>query len=504
MKKIMMFLLAVLIGFQSVMTPFYSKAAMASDIALDAEVSELFYTIMVNAMVAAGFMEADEMEYDDAMSCFESFCDAVVPVGTRTDSAGYAVDSSGNRLLLVQNSAGAIVDLSNVITNGTSALKPSKAQWEKFKVLQGGKGAPTPSGKSPLEGGGIASIVFGSTVFGAAASWLYQNKDSLPISQQAPAQTTGYYNGTKPQSVKVTYTQYNGESSGCIGMRYHFDYSSTTSAFMFIKTADGTAYQPFIYQIENNMLQSTRTGCSGYYLYSDGREQYRYNGINFSSFPVNSLTDKLETDAPIFASQEAALMWMRHIYYGEPLTAANPYLNGCPLDLPGLIRLVPSMFDVLAGQKASIEDLLNLKPKLKVALDAMPALDPAADPATNNDKVKDTVQDAVKKAVPATDPAQDPIIAPVPDADIKKYTYDLSTVFPFCVPFDLVALLKTLSAEAKTPKFEVPIDFPAIDYQYTLVIDLSFLDSAAQVFRACITVSFILALISITPKMIKW
>ena len=59
-------------------------------------------------------------------------------------------------------------------------------------------------------------------------------------------------------------------------------------------------------------------------------------------------------------------------------------------------------------------------------------------------------------------------------------------------------------ADAKTPKFEVPIAFPAIDYEYTFVIDLSFLDSAAQVFRACITVSFILALISITPKMIKW
>ncbi len=501
MKKIMIFILAAIIGFSSVMTPFYSKAAMASDIALDAELSELFYTIMVNAMVAAGFMEADSMEYDDAMSCFESFCDAVVPVGTRTDSAGYAVDSSGNRLILLQNSAGASIDLSNIITDGTSALKPAKEQWEKFKVIQGGSGG---SNNNPLGNGNIDSAVLGAPIFEAARAWLLSNQDNLPVKQQAPAKTSGYYNGTKPQSVKVTYTQYNGESSGCIGMRYHFDYSSTTSAFMFIKTADGTAYQPFIYQIENNMLQSTRVGCSGYYLYSDGREQYRYNGILYSSFPVNSATDKLETDAPIFASQEAALMWMRHIYYGEPLTATNPYLNGCPLDLPGLIRLVPSMFDVLAGQKASIEDLLNLKPKLKAALDAMPALDPAADPATNNDKVKDTVQDAVKKAVPAADPAQDPIIAPVPDADIKKYTYDLSTVFPFCIPFDLVALLKTLCADAKTPVFEVPIAFPAIDYEYTFVIDLSFLDSAAQVIRACVTVSFILALISITPKMIKW
>lgn len=499
MKKIMIYLLAAIIGFSSVMTPFYSKAAMASDIALDAEVSELFYTIMVNAMVAAGFMEADEMEYDDAMSCFESFCDAVVPVGTRTDSAGYAVDSSGNRLILLQNSAGASIDLSNIITDGLSALKPSVETWKNFQVVGGSGGNNNFDNKKSILYG-----VFGATLFSGAAAWMNANKDNLPVKQQAPMQTTGYYNGTKPQSVKATYTQYNGESSGCIGMRYHFDYSSTTSAFMFIKTADGTAYQPFIYQIEGNYLQSTRAGCSGYYLYSDGREQYRYNGILYSSFPVNSATDKLETDAPIFTSQEAALMWMRHIYYDEPLTAANPYLNGCPLDLPGLIRLVPSMFDVLAGQRASIEDLLKLKPKLKTALDAIPALDTAANPALNNEKVKDAVKAAVEKAVPVTDVGTDIIVAPVVDADIKKYTFDLSAVFPFCIPFDLVALIKTLSADAKTPKFEVPIAFPAIDYEYTFVIDLSFLDSAAQVFRACITVSFILALISITPKMIKW
>lgn len=499
MKKIMIYLLVAIIGFTSVMTPFYSKAAMASDIALDAEVSELFYTIMINAMVAAGFMEADEMEYDDAMSCFESFCDAVVPVGTRTDSAGYAVDSSGNRLILLQNSAGAAVDLSNIITDGLSALKPSVETWKNFQVVGGSGGNNNFDNKKSILYG-----VFGATLFSGAAAWMNANKDNLPVKQQAPMQTSGYYNGTKPQSVKVTYTQYNGESSGCIGMRYYCDYSSTTNAFMFIKTADGTAYQPFIYNIEGNYLQSTRVGCSGYYLYSDGREQYRYNGIIYSSFPVNSATDKLETDAPIFASQEAALMWMRHIYYDESLTATNPYLNGCPLDLPGLIQLVPSMFDVLAGQKASVEDLLSLKPKLKTALDAIPALDTAANPALNNEKVKDAVKAAVEEAVSVTDVGTDIIVAPVVDADIKKYTFDLSTVFPFCIPFDLVALLKTLSADVKTPKFEVPIAFPAIDYEYTFVIDLSFLDSAAQVFRACITISFILALISITPKMIKW
>ena len=499
MKKIMIILLAAIIGFSSAMTPFYSKAAMASDIALDAEVSELFYTIMVNSMVAAGFMEADEMEYDDAMSCFESFCDAVVPVGTRTDSAGYAVDSSGNRLILLQNSAGASVDLSNIITNGLSALKPSIETWKNFQVVGGSGGNNNFDNKKSILYG-----VFGATLFSGAAAWMNANKDNLPVKQQAPMQTTGYYNGTKPQNMKGSVTIYNGETSGCIGMKYTFDMNSTTWAYMLIKNADGTGYKPYKYYIDSNTLNTTYITCTGYYLYDDGHLVYRYNGIHFKDLELDSANYKIDINVPIFDNEEAALMWMRYIYYDEPLTVTNPYLNGCPLDLPGLIQLVPSMFDVLSGQKTSIEDLLKLKPKLKSALDAIPALDTAANPALNNEKVKDAVKTAVAEAVSVTDVGTDVIVAPVVDADIKKYTFDLSTVFPFCIPFDLVALLKTLSADAKTPKFEVPIAFPAIDYEYTFVIDLSFLDSAAQVFRACITVSFILALISVTPKMIKW
>ena len=496
MKKIMIYLLVAIIGFTSVMTPFYSKAAMASDIALDAEVSELFYTIMINAMVAAGFMEADDMEYDDAMSCFESFCDAVVPVGTRTDSAGYAVDSSGNRLILLQNSAGASIDLSNIITDGTSALKPAKEQWEKFKVIQGGSGG---SNNNPLGNGNIDSAVLGAPIFEAARAWMLANQNNLPVKQQAPAKTASGFNGVIPDTCIVNDVfYYSNASNGLYKRERKFTFNNFNCCL--VRLGSGSSgFSLWYYDRGSKNLK-------GWGNYFDCLKTFYYNnGVveSESSKDVCSVYEPI-ANIPMFETSEAALSWFNHYYFGVELPDGCHFINGEALDFPGLISLVPSMFDVLAGQKASIEDLLNLKPKLKAALDAMPALDPAADPAINNDKVKDTVQDAVKKAVPATDPAQDPIIAPVPDADIKKYTYDLSTVFPFCVPFDLVALLKTLCADAKTPKFEVPIAFPAIDYGYTFVIDLSFLDSAAQVFRACITVSFILALISITPKMIKW
>lgn len=500
MKKIMIFILAAIIGFSSVMTPFYSKAAMASDIALDAELSELFYTIMVNAMVAAGFMEADEMEYDDAMSCFESFCDAVVPVGTRTDSAGYAVDSSGNRLILLQNSAGAAIDLSNIITEGTSALKPSVEQWRDFRVVGGSSGNNNPfgNGRNALFG------IFGATLFSGAMAWMDVNKDNLPVKQQVPGES--YYYMAQEKPLHGTYTvMYKNTPTGRTKTVYEIgDYTIASDEYLFYAYDEvRKAYYFYTYDYGNDALwYENSIPCTITSYYEDGTKK-----TSTGKFPSgfagsnSSLAYSFNFSVPEFASKEAGKTYVRYLTCGEELPDGVKVLN-CPLNMPGLISLVPSMFDVMAGKRVNIEDLLNLKPKLKTALNTMPEYVP--DPAVNNETYKNTVRDTVEKTVPATDPAQDPIIAPVPDADVKKYTYDLSTVFPFCVPFDLVALLKTLSAPAQTPKFEIPIDFPAIDYQYTFVIDLSFLDSAAQVFRACITVSFILALISITPKMIKW
>ena len=502
-----MFLLAALIGFQSVMTPFYSKAAMASDIALEAEVSELFYTIMVNAMVAAGFMDADAMEYDDAMSCFESFCDSVVPVGTRTDSAGYAVDSSGNRLILLQNSAGAAIDLSNIITDGTSALKPAKEQWEKFKVIQGGSGG---SNNNPLGNGNIDSAVLGAPIFEDARAWLLSNQNSLTVQQQVPGER--FFSGVvgeRPLNGIYTMISKAAEPSNKV-RKYVYeigDYTIGADEYLFYAWDSGR---------QNYYFYSFHTSDEGCYYVNDipvTKTAYFLDGttkVTKSNFPsgfANKGSNNqfysfvFNFNVPEFATREDGIKYARYIFYGETLPDGVKVLN-CPFNMPGLISLVPSMFDVIAGRRVGIQDLLKLKPALKYSLDRLPDFD--IDPDLNNETYKNTVRDTVEKTVPATDPAQDPIIAPVPDADVKKYTYDLSAVFPFCIPFDLVALLKTLSATPVTPKFEIPLEIPAIDYKCTVVIDLSFLDSTAEILRTCVTVSFILSLMYLTPKMIKW
>ena len=116
--------------------------------------------------------------------------------------------------------------------------------------------------------------------------------------------------------------------------------------------------------------------------------------------------------------------------------------------------------------------------------------------------------------LPVPEPAPDPEPSPEPEPDpdpsgggsseIDNYKRDLRSIFPFCLPFDLIALFQVLDAEAVTPVFDIPFVVPALGIEEKVVLDLSFLDDFMGVFRTCETISFIIMLIFATHKLIKW
>ena len=84
---------------------------------------------------------------------------------------------------------------------------------------------------------------------------------------------------------------------------------------------------------------------------------------------------------------------------------------------------------------------------------------------------------------------------------LSSYELDLTDVFPFCIPFDLVDLIKVFSASPEAPKFSIPIKYPTgfnSWESYDLEVDLSSFDSVALVVRTLETVLFILGLLKIT------
>lgn len=105
---------------------------------------------------------------------------------------------------------------------------------------------------------------------------------------------------------------------------------------------------------------------------------------------------------------------------------------------------------------------------------------------------------------PDPDPGKDPTPGTGPDIDMSSYKVDLQGIFPFCIPFDFIALPKVLDAEPVAPRFEFPVVIPALGYEETVELDMSIFDDVAEVMRLCETVSFIIFLMFTTSKLIKW
>ena len=106
-----------------------------------------------------------------------------------------------------------------------------------------------------------------------------------------------------------------------------------------------------------------------------------------------------------------------------------------------------------------------------------------------------------------------PSIPGTPDTDIPKVKdftsdgtqlkFDWKGVFPFCIPFDLIAFLKCLCAEPQAPKIDIPFNVPILNYKGSVSIDLSKYDEVAALCRTLFDLLFIVGLAYATRYLIK-
>ncbi len=75
--------------------------------------------------------------------------------------------------------------------------------------------------------------------------------------------------------------------------------------------------------------------------------------------------------------------------------------------------------------------------------------------------------------------------------------------FPFCVPFDLVALIQSLSAESKAPKWTLPFTIERLGIEEKIVVDFAKYESVAVISRWFFRLIFIMSLVIITRALIK-
>lgn len=148
-------------------------------------------------------------------------------------------------------------------------------------------------------------------------------------------------------------------------------------------------------------------------------------------------------------------------------------------------------------------------------IDPDPDPDPDPKPDGKDDKEKDTETDIVPP-IPHPDTDIDPVpppdntednteddddIDPDPVPAITSKYGDITKLFPFCIPFDLVKLIKGLSAKKAPPVFHFEYKFKAIHYNFVVDVDLSDYEKYIKIFRYGMQIFYVIALMFMTVRM---
>ncbi len=89
------------------------------------------------------------------------------------------------------------------------------------------------------------------------------------------------------------------------------------------------------------------------------------------------------------------------------------------------------------------------------------------------------------------------------DTSLPKFQFNLKDYFPFCIPFDLIDFIGVLNAAPEAPSFEWRFKVDSIGLDYTMEVDFSEFDEAAQIFRTMMLLLFVIGLIMATRDLIR-
>lgn len=73
-------------------------------------------------------------------------------------------------------------------------------------------------------------------------------------------------------------------------------------------------------------------------------------------------------------------------------------------------------------------------------------------------------------------------------------------LFPFCIPWDMMELIKSMKADKKAPVFEFKYTFKAVNYTWVVRVDMSDYWKYIKIFRWGMTIFFIIGLFFLTVK----
>lgn len=511
-------LLAVLLVFSCVLSrpaALHARAAsLAGALALD-EASMLLWNLLINMFVGAGAVSSLENDkYEMQAAIYEGM------VNYYMEQYG-AVSVSDDMVFTLQD--GSRYTLGDLITAarwdlvGTEGCYiPDEATWQRMKLS-------APAGDAAFSS--IASVALSDGLLEHIAGFAGAVQAGEVEGINPAAYFPAGFTGTLPRDADGNYIGsiraivWNGSNSKT------YDYSFTNvRPVLFYVAAYSTFWGSQMYSFDVTSIYALTSGKAllvgmpSNVEFRNSQDFVPYASSNFapafyeseSAMQVmqNNFTYRLvyfSCDIPVFSSAEDAQAYLNAAIAADvaAMDAAAEKAGNRALDYPALAAALADSFAPLLRKELAPSILLDLYPALTDALN--PALNPdiadtdnpalVLDPAAATDAYKEAVAGAVADVA---------VSVPAVDTETGSYEVDLTYIFPFCLPFDFIRLLDALDAEPVTPVFEFPFVVPALDIDITVTLDMSFLDPVMEVFRMGETVSFVILLIVLTQRVIKW
>ena len=418
--------------------------------------------------------------------------------------------------------------------DGNAALKPyyddlaSEYEKERFKVINGGGGDPQPSptpdagttpepGVTPVPGEIptfdelVAPALAGGAISWASGAWDTMAKAVGNLWDKMFGRASDGGGLTDQQLEYIIASEYP-----CYVKYYMYDYIiKVYGRYSFIYNTDSVCCYPY--------------GTKMYAGNSDLSTPAYFN----SNCEIDGFNNKnVSTNMPKFNTKEEGLEWQKQqLANADKYTKENiwvhpdlqeTYQNNGKLEYP---QEAPQPL-----QYPSAENLADLAKKLNPEinpdyspelapnyvqelieqLQKNPSVDPDPDPNPNPNPGTDP--QPTTAPLPTANPTGTPE-DPTPEEEASPYKADLREIFPFCIPFDLIHLLKAFDAEAEAPVFEFPLDIEmdnpwtgekVVDYHHTFKLDMSDYEDVIKILRIFQVIFFIIALMLITrQQMIK-
>lgn len=160
--------------------------------------------------------------------------------------------------------------------------------------------------------------------------------------------------------------------------------------------------------------------------------------------------------------------------------------------IPALIPWVPTVVNPTETEKDSEKDN-------KKDTESDSKKNPMINPDTGHYIDPDTGYDIDPDTGKLIDPDTGELIEPdIPSTAGKAGNW--KRLFPFCIPWDMMELIKSMQADKKAPVFEFKYTFKAVNYTWVVKVDMSDYWKYIKIFRWGLTIFFIIGLFFLTVK----